>query len=274
VKFKFLGRLRGDDDEDDQQQRQSGGPRDAPIDRVQQLSDQGYSEEEIRDQLRDQGYTHSEITQAINDAVRASASQMSDRPRGQQPGPGGGGYDEYDEGGYQGGGYDDEFGQFEEGPPMDQGGGMQGASQPSGNDFQQQPQQPASPEPQQFDEPAEEPEEHAGGITPEEEELIEVIVAEHFTEVEEEFDSVYAELDDLQDQIDEIQEQIEELEIRKEERQTEFMQKVNEMQDYFEQSNQRIGGMEKAFQQVLPSLVENVRELSSLVKEMKDEESA
>lgn len=243
MKFKFLGRLREDDDMDGQQH--------VPIELVQQLSDRGFSEEEIVDELRDRGYAHGEINDALNEAVRASASHMT-----------GGEFDEFEEqrqmrdAVYE----QNEFSE-QQMQPQEQSRPPAPEQPPARND--------APPRQESYDEQDWSSE---TGITAEQEELIEVIVAEHFTDVEDEFDAVYAELDELREEIDGLKEALNELRIRRDEGEKELMQKVNAMQDVFEQSNQRIGGMEKAFQQVLPSLVENVRELSALVKDMRDEE--
>ena len=50
-----------------------------------------------------------------------------------------------------------------------------------------------------------------------------------------------------------------------------FLTKVTEIEDYLEGSQSRIGGLEKALQQVLPTLVENVRDLTGAVEGVKKE---
>jgi len=110
------------------------------------------------------------------------------------------------------------------------------------------------------------------GISQEQEELIETIIEEKMIDIEDEFETVYERLEALEDHVDELQQDVHDLKIRKDEDEREFLQKMEEMEEYLENSESRIGGLEKAFQQTLPSLVENVRDLTELVEDMRQEQ--
>jgi len=110
------------------------------------------------------------------------------------------------------------------------------------------------------------------GISESEEELIETIVEEKIIDIEDEFENIYAQIEEMQDRLEDMQDDVEELQIRKDEDEQEFIQKVDEMEEYLETSQSRIGGLEKAFQQTLPTLVDNVRDLTDLVKDMKEDQ--
>ncbi len=232
-----LDRFRGGDEEE--------GMGRLPVEEVRSLGDQGYSDDEISEALRDRGYSYGEINEAMNQAVRDRTVEREESgggPRDPVRGPAV---------------EDDDLWEGEEVPRDDT----------DIEEFQSEPEpepEPAGEGGGGFGQPS--------GVSVEEEELIETIVAEYFTDVEDEFENVYHEIDALAGAVEELQDRVEEIEIRDDEDQQEVVQKVDEMEDYLQQSQSRIGGMEKAFQQVLPSLVENVRELSTLVKDMKEEE--
>lgn len=110
-----------------------------------------------------------------------------------------------------------------------------------------------------------------GEVDPEVEELIETIVAENFQRVKTEFENVYEELDEIEEELEDLDQRVHDLEVRDDEDQQEFLEKMEEIEDHIDDYESRIGGLEKAFQQVLPSLVDNVRDLTSLVQEIKQE---
>lgn len=116
------------------------------------------------------------------------------------------------------------------------------------------------------------PQQGRNGVDPQTEELIETIIAENFQKVEEEFNNVYSEMDMIEDKLADLENRVEELEIRDDEDQEEFVQKMDEVESHIDSYESRIGGLEKAFQQMLPSLVDNIRDLTSLVQEIKQEQ--
>lgn len=243
---------------------QTGGDLDRT---VQNMFDQGYSEDEIKSELQGQ-YAENEITQAINRVVTSSATggNGDEGPEPMTPYQGDDGAVSPMDEGYNQNGQDNNGGgnamesedNFNESTQNDNM--MQGQQNP------QQPQQPAQQGAQT----------QAGGnssqnVDPAVEELIETIIAENFEKVEAEFHNVYDELDTFAEEIEDLKQRVHDLEVRDDEDQQQFVQKIDEVEEHIDQYESRIGGLEKAFQQVLPSLVDNVRELTDLVQELKDE---
>lgn len=262
MKFELFGRLRDNGNDDSsggsdfnadfgsgQGQMSMGDGLDRT---VESMFNQGYSEDEIKQELSGQ-YSESKIEEAITNAVASSAqgnSAVNSGPEPMTP--------------YRG----DEGGAVS---PMDKGFNNdqeQEDSMDQGN-FDQGPQGQPDPEPiQQQGQPQSQP---RGSADPQMEELIETIVAENIDQVYSEFDNVYAEIDSIKEEMEDVKERLHDLEIRDDEDQQQFVQKVEEMEDHVDQYQSRIGGLEKAFQQVLPSLVDNVQDLTGLVQEIKQD---
>lgn len=254
--FKLFSRLTGDGDEDGQegelpapgqgpgmqQQQQIGA---GGLERtVQNLFNQGYSQEEIKDELEGQ-YSPGEIENAVNNAIASSASSETEGPEPMTA--------------YQG--ENTAVSPMDEGFSGDQGGGNEPDTAPATID---------AGTPDTGGEPVQ-GRDTAQPVDPEVEELVETIVAENFDRVEVEFENVYEEIDEIKEQMEELEQRVHDLEVRDDEDQQQFVQKVDEMEDHIDQYQSRIGGLEKAFQQVLPSLVDNVRDLTTLVQEIKQE---
>lgn len=265
MKFQLFGRLRdNNDDPEEQGGTDTLGPntRDSMDNfggglqrTVENLFDQGYSEEEVRQELQGQ-YSENELQNAINQAVKSSATSQEEGPQPMSPYQGG---DEnvspMDEGFA-----DDEPQGPENNPPQQDAPPMDG----SGMESQPQSAQPAPQQPQLQDA-------DQAGQSNDIEELIETIVAENFEKVEKEFENVYSEVDTMQEKIQDLEERVHDLEVRDDEDQTQFIEKMDEIENDINEYQSRIGGLEKAFQQVLPSLVDNVRDLTQLVQEIKQE---
>jgi archaellum component FlaC len=256
--FELFGRLK-DDDGDGQGDSGNSSPQNQSISQVgggnlertvESMFNQGYSEEEIRSELQGQ-YSSDEINRAINNAVTSSATGGGNEQGGPEPmSP------------YQG---DDN----EAVSPMDEGynedqnqSQTQQQQQPQQQQIQQQPQEQQQAGQQQ----------QGGGVDPQVEELIETIIAENFQKVETEFQNVYSELDVIEDELEDLEKRVHDLEVRDDEDQKEFVEKMDEIESHIDSYESRIGGLEKAFQQMLPSLVDNIRDLTSLVQEIKQEQ--
>lgn len=261
MKFELFGRLRDNDggEEDDSGSDSStdfnAGLQDSnPMNNmtkglestVENMFNQGYSEDEIRKELSGQ-YSEQEINNAVNRVVTSEASGNNDGPDPMTP--------------YQGG--DTKVSPVDEGfSPEDQQQNQQ--TPPPAQGPAQQSQPPLQNQGQDSNS-------QQGGIPAQEEELIETIVAENFERVREEFKNAYSEIDELKQKQEELEERVHDLEVRDDEDQTQFVEKMNDLEEDINSYQSRIGGLEKAFQQVLPSLVDNVRQLTSLVQEIKQE---
>lgn len=264
MKFELFGRLRDNDDSDSsgndsfnsdlgsgQNQMSMGDSLDRT---VESMFQQGYSEDEIKQELSGQ-YSESEIDEAVTNAVASSAQGNSNSGGPQPMTP------------YQSDNEGDAVSPMDEG--FNNGQPQEGSmgQGPQQENFDQGPQNDPAPIQQQ----GQPPQRSGTGADPQTEELIETIVAENLDKVYSEFDNVYGEIDSIRDEIEDMKQRIHDLEVRDDEDQQQFVQKVEEMEDHVDQYQSRIGGLEKAFQQVLPSLVDNVQDLTSLVQEIKDE---
>jgi archaellum component FlaC len=284
MEFKLFGRMKDDDESGSStatnQQQQSG--RSARSDSssalsggslertVKNMSQQGYSDEDIMQELQGQ-YSKQEIQRAMNNAVTDSATGGRDEG-GPQP------LTQYSSDQEQ-----------EAVSPMDQGynqgndnqrqqqNQQQQAGFQSNQGFQQQGQAGQQPQQQQQQTQQAQPQNNqqqvneGGEVDPAVEELIETIVAENFQRVKTEFENVYEELDAIEEELEDLDQRVHDLEVRDDEDQQQFIEKMDEIEQHIDDYESRIGGLEKAFQQVLPSLVDNVRDLTSLVQEIKQE---
>ncbi|MFB6175468.1 MAG: hypothetical protein ABEJ87_05890 [Candidatus Nanohalobium sp.] len=284
MEFKLFGRLRDDEDGDSssftggQTSQSSSGASDlsgGSLERtVKNMSQQGYSDDEIKQELQGQ-YSMQEIERAMNNVVTQSATGQQDQG-GPEP------LTQYSSDQTQ-----------DAVSPMDQGYGQNNQQQQNGSrqnqGFQnqqqqqnyqtgqqrgsQQRQQQQMQRQQAIQQAASTDEDQMaqGEVDPEVEELIETIVAENFQRVKTEFENVYEELDEIEEELEDLDQRVHDLEVRDDEDQQEFLEKMEEIEDHIDDYESRIGGLEKAFQQVLPSLVDNVRDLTSLVQEIKQE---
>lgn len=262
--FKLFGRLKDDDGADGQNNsgnrpgqsqsqqgmNQIGG---GDVERtVRSMFDQGYSEEEIRNELQGQ-YSSDEINRAINNAVTSSATGGNEDQGGPTP------MSPYQED-------DDTI------DPSNQQQN-QGQQQPQPNQQQQQIPNQGQQNQQNGGQQALMQQGSGGNqVDPRVEELIETIISENFQKVEQEFQNVYSELDVLAEELEDLENRVHDLEVRDDEDQKEFVDKMEEVEQHIDSYESRIGGLEKAFQQMLPSLVDNIRDLTQLVQEIKQEQ--
>lgn len=283
MKFKLFGRLRDDDESSTGNQGLSGGSLERTVENMFQ---QGYSEEEIKEELEGR-YSEQEINQAVNNTVTSSATDdggpqaMTAYNSGSEEdavSPMDEGYNGDTEESQSRGmedmqqGSQDGSQDIPQGQSMGQSQGQQMQQGQMGQSQSGQSQMNQEPIPQQGQQAQQGLNDYQDqNIDPAMEELIETIVAEKFNEVESEFSKIYEEMDIMIDELESLEDRVHDLEVRDDEDQQEFVQKVDEMEDHIDSYQSRIGGLEKAFQQVLPSLVENVKDLTSLVQEIKDD---
>jgi hypothetical protein len=258
--FELFGRLKDDGEsggDDSGQAQESRNVGSSEITRtVESMFDQGYSEEEIRSELEGR-YPKDDINRAINNVVTSSATGDSQDGGPEPMSP------------YQGEG--EAVSPMDEGYNQNQDQNQQQNQnqqrQESQGQQQQQKQQPIQQENRTEQGPA-----NRGDVNPQIEELIETIIAENFQKVEKEFQNVYDEMDMIEEKLADLESRVHDLEVRDDEDQKEFVKKMDEVEDHIDSYESRIGGLEKAFQQILPSLVDNIRDLTSLVQEIKQEQ--
>jgi archaellum component FlaC len=223
---------------------------------VQQMFSQGYSEEEIRQELQGQ-YSENEIEQAVNRTIKSSATGNSKKGGGPEPMTP-----------YEGG--DDTVSPMDEGYNQDEQEQMNQNNPPPPNPGMNN--QPTSSAPDPLPQQGENNQNNANvNVDESVEEMVETIVAENLERVEKEFENAYSEIDEIKEKLEDFEERVHDLEVRDDEDQTQFIQKMDELEEDIDSYQARMGGLEKAFQQILPSLVDNVRDLTSLVQEIKQE---
>jgi prefoldin subunit 5 len=225
--------------------------------RVETMFDQGYSEEEIKQELRGQ-YSDQEITNAVNQAVTdtATSATQSDGPEPMTP--------------YEGDADSDAASPIDEGYGQDNGPAMESGQSNETNDTMQTPPPPTGSRDQSNQEQSSQQADTGMSQT---EELVEAVVAENLQRVRSEFQNVYGEMDETQKTVETMAETLENMENSGEDQQTELNERINEIETQLESAQSRMDGMERAFQQVLPDLVENIRELTNLVQDLKDDSS-
>ena len=77
----------------------------------------------------------------------------------------------------------------------------------------------------------------------------------------------------LQEQVEFLNEKIKHIEAKEEKRKDELKGLIEESSAHIENIESRVGSVEKAFKEFLPSLTENVRSLSSIVENLKKSKS-
>lgn len=203
------------------------------VDRVRELSSQGNSEKDIIRTLRNEGYSNEEISNALNRAIKFKVKGSNSQ-------------------GYEGGppmseapnrGRGNQSSQFVA-PPPETGGSWKGGGDENVIEMS---------------------EEEEIGL----EELIEEIVDEKWRSIEGEMDRMKKGFVKLQDQIDFLKQRVDEVENKQEEKKEELKGMIQDSSQKMEKIEGRIGSVEKAFKEFLPSLTENVRSLSEIVEKMK-----
>lgn len=224
----------GQDEEEDMDMQAS------PTSEVRRLASQGLSEQEIIDELRSRGYSNTQIKRSLNKVLKYQVSNTEGDAQSPARSP-----EDYSSG--EG---------FVAPPPS------------------QEPGRERRPSPDVF-----ERFEQEGGpvweMTEEEEieleELIEEIINEKWTDVRSYVDEFEKERKELKERVDEMEDKIRELESKHEKEREKLEDKVDRTFSHIETIESRVGSVEKAFKEFLPSLTQNVRSLSGIVRELKSE---
>ncbi|UCG95860.1 MAG: hypothetical protein JSV92_02325 [archaeon] len=102
------------------------------------------------------------------------------------------------------------------------------------------------------------------------EELVEEIVREKWREGVAELKDVEKAIVQLQDQVKFLEEKLKHVEKKGEEKKGELKELIEESSAHIENIESRVGSVERAFKEFLPTLTENVRSLSGIVEKMKN----
>lgn len=103
------------------------------------------------------------------------------------------------------------------------------------------------------------------------EEYIDYIVQTRMQELNEKFIEFSTKTNELEKRIENLNERIEEFVRMRNVEQTQLLSRIDAFKDTVVEVDTRIGGLEKAFKETLPALIESVRALSDLVQRLKRE---
>ena len=211
-----------------------------PIDEVQRLTKSGLSDRDIIKELKDKGYSYDHIEKAMLQAVKAGVGEEEkEKP-----------IEEKEE-------RESMIGEYEE--PENE---LPIGELPTGE-------LPVSGElyPTERGEPLQEitlPKTEEPELIIEE--LVEGVVEEKWQRFDEEFKRIDDKFDKIRVDFEQMKQKTEE---KKEVQVKDFGAEIVELSNRFEDLEARIGGLEKAFKQILPTLTRNIESLSGMVHEMK-----
>lgn len=213
-----------------------------PSEKISEMSRQGLSDKDIIRELKKEGYTYKAIEKGMLGAVKGEVSKPEERkiaPSFQQNRP---------------------VPQSNPQPtPQPQMSGIERAyaEEPSPSDF--------------IDEPEDD---FLEGELPEQEfspdmiieEIVEGVVDEKWTKFDKSIEKMEDRIHDLKAKIENMPEKE-----SKNENNDEILAKIDDFEKKMDDVQARVGGLEKAFKQFLPSLTQNVQRLSKMIDEMKKE---
>jgi DNA-binding transcriptional MerR regulator len=199
----------------------------SPVNRVRELTSKGFSELEVIDVLRKEGYSPEEIDSALSQALKGGITSIPQQSQQK---------------------------------PQSKDSAKDGPKLPTLEDIApQKVEMPEMPESTSQEEYYEEGEAYPT------EEYIEYVVKEKTGEVKRSIDEFSLKTKDLEKRIDNLHEQINILIQTRTTEQTQLLNRIDSFKGAMEDIEIRLGGIEKAFKDTLPALIESVRALSDLV---------
>jgi hypothetical protein len=112
------------------------------------------------------------------------------------------------------------------------------------------------------------PESYSEGLT---EEYVDYIVQTRVSEIVDRVNDISLKYKELEKRIEFLQSQVNDILKTRSDEQKQILQKIDSFNETVNDVNVRIGGLEKAFKETLPALIESVRALSDLVQRLKKE---
>lgn len=202
-----------------------------PTDRVRELAGRGFSEPEMIDVLRREGFSPEEIDNALTTALAVSAGGPSNVPK-----------------------------EFSPPEPVKQEKPEE--QLPTIDQLAPQPQMPQVPEtslPEQYYQqyPSEE--------------YVDAVVSARVQEVDDRLADVLRRNQELAKTVSMLQEKLDQVAKGHGDEQQQILAKIDSFTDSLEDVSMRLGGLEKAFKETLPALIESVRSLSDIVQILKRE---
>lgn len=216
-----------------------------PTDRVRELASHGFSEPDMIDALRKEGFSADEIDKALTDALKMGVSGMVS-PRS-EPMPAA----------------LPQLEQFQ--PSVATIPQLPETSLPQ-DYFQQQPQQQQQQwTQQQWQQPQQQQQSYGS------EEYIEYLVKERMSDIDERVQEFTIRYQELEKRMQAAYDQLTALSQTRTSEQQQILNKMDSWKDVLQDVDNRLIGLERAFKDTLPPLIESVRSLSDLVERLKRE---
>jgi DNA-binding transcriptional MerR regulator len=204
-----------------------------PVNRVKELSGKGFSEPEMIDVLRREGFSAEEIDRALTQALRLGVTGEPE--------------------------------QTSTLPTMES---MQMQQQTPSNQIPQIPERSLQyPEGYSTQQPQYPAQQEGYGT----EELIESIVQERMNEVDQRFHELSTKQSDLERGLSSLHHQLSIMSKGRTQTEEMMISKIDSFKDALLEISARMSGLEKAFKDALPALIESVRALTDLVQRLKRE---
>lgn len=203
-----------------------------PVERVRDLTGRGFSEVEVIDVLRKEGYAPEEIDNALTQALKFAATT----PAQQQEQP-------------------PQYTKSEQSlPTLEE---LLPRAQP------QQPQLPETSLPQEYYQSSQQ--------NYPTEEYVDYVVQARMGEITQKITEFSVKAEEIERRIQEVSDRISEIMSLRNAEQTQILSKIETFKEGVGDIETRIGGLEKAFKETLPALIESVRALTDLVQRFKRE---
>ncbi len=203
-----------------------------PVERVRDLTGRGFSEVEVIDVLRKEGYSPEEIDNALTHALKFAATTPQPQQQGQMD--------------YQKS--EPALPTLEEIIPKTQ---------------QQTPQIPETSLPQEYYQGYQQ--------NYPTEEYVDYVVQARMGEINQRITEFSVKAQEIERRIQEVSDRINEIMSLRNAEQTQILSKIETFKEGAGDIEIRIGGLEKAFKETLPALIESVRGLTDLVQRFKRE---
>jgi hypothetical protein len=217
-----------------------------PTDRVRELASRGFSEPDMIDALRKEGFAADEIDKALTDALKMGVSGMA--PPRAEPMPA-------------------TLPQLEQFQPSVAAVPQLPETSLPQDYFQPQPQQQWTQQQWQQPQQSQQSQQQSYGS----EEYIEYLVKERMSDIDERVQEFTIRYQELEKRMQAAYDQLTALSQTRTSEQQQILNKMDSWKDVLQDVDNRMTGLERAFKDTLPPLIESVRSLSDLVERLKRE---
>ncbi len=204
-----------------------------PVERVRDLTGRGFSEVEVIDVLRKEGYSPEEIDNALTQSIKFAATNSSSQQ------------------------------DFQASQPARNEQALPTLEELLPKPQQQSPQLPETSLPQEYYQNYQQ--------NYPTEEYVDYVVQARLGEITQKITEFSVKAQEIERRIQEVSDRISEIMNLRNAEQTQILSKIETFKDSSSDIEMRIGGLEKAFKETLPALIESVRALTDLVQRFKRE---